>query len=318
MASDAGNESEKVPTDEAGYRQFMLKKIMALQAEHGEAHIQKLLQAEIQAVKKKTAEVLAVDKQLRQQRRNTDKVRAQLLSVQDLQKKAEAVSQTLQYTIKKRSELTKRMVEEMKENREQAIQQTREKVQSFKDSTTERKKLLEESQRENEELKRESEELQESFKKEYEKFQEDLRVMFTPTSELKELQEEADKVNALQDVLRKKEAQHSSCVTGAKMLEQQLVWYAEQFSEFEAVIVDPESVKVIIEKQRVAGEERINEAKKEAEVVKAKRAELEAEIKELRVKFAALNKKLVQVESSKKAAEKKCRQAQEKAKKQHA
>lgn len=301
---------DTAPKDEAAYRAHVLKQLLLLQQEHGEAHVQKALQQEIQMVKKRQAEVLALDKQLRQQRRETDQARMQLHSYQDLKKKGEALCQTLKTTIKKRDELTKAMVEEMKENREKAIESTREQVQSFIDSSEARKKALDETLAENAKLHEEAEALQESFKQEYERFQADLHTMFTPSEEIKALQDAADEVNALQEELKRKETQNSGCVTGAMIMEKQLEWYEEQFKQFEEVLVDPESVKVILEKQRVAGDERLNEGRKELEKVKGKRIALEEELQKLRVDFATLTKKLVKVESDKKAAEKRCRQAQ--------
>lgn len=313
--TESDTSSGGVPTDEKGYRNYLMVQLLAVQQESGEAHIQKLLQTEIQSVKNKRAEVLALEKQAVQQRKDVEASRLQLRHFHDLRKKCENICQALQKTIKSRGEITEKMKNEMKQNREEAIKETRERVQSFKDSTEERRKAVEESQRENEALRLQSEELQESFKAEYEKFQTDLHDMFTPSAELQQLQEEANKVNELQEELKNREREHTGCVTGALMLQQQLKWYDEQFTQFAEVAVDPESVKAILEKQRAAGEERIQEARKEAEKVKQKRLDLEAELKELRVKFAALNKKLIQAESQKKAAEKKCRQAQSKVKK---
>eukprot|EP00796_Vickermania_ingenoplastis_P009188 gene9188-6465_t len=311
MSTTAEKENvANVPRDQIGYRAHTLKKLIALQEELGDGAIQKMLQAEIASVKKRTAEVLALDKQLRQHRRETDSVRSELRRYQDLKQKADTVCQTLQISIKRRDELTRSMKDEMQENREKAIEQTREKVQAFKESSEARRKAVEQAQQENDELRRQCDELQESFKREYDKFQEELQNMFTPSEELKALQSKAQEVDELQELLKKKEQENSACVTGAAMMEQQIQWYEKQFEEFEAISVDPEAVKVIMEKQRASGEQRVNDARKEAESIKKKRVEVEAELQDLRVQFAALQKKLVQAESNKKTAEKNCRQAQ--------
>lgn len=306
---------EKQVLDEASFRAHVLKTIQQEQEEHGEAHIQKQLQTEIQTVKKRMAEALALDKQLRNQRGETDALRRQLLQYQDLKKKGETVCRTLQVTIKRRDDLTKAMSEEMKATREKTITETKEKVLGFRQSSETRKQAVEASQEENKRLRSEVESLQDTFKAECEKFQSEVQTMFAPSPEIQDLQKTANEVNALQEQLKAVETQNSACVAGATVMEGQLAWYCEKVKEFEEIAVDPIAVKIILEKHRVAGEERVAEARSQTESLKQKRTTAESELQELRVKYAALNKKLIEVESNKKAAEKACRAAQNQPKK---
>ncbi|KEG07629.1 hypothetical protein DQ04_09231010 [Trypanosoma grayi] len=287
--------------------------VKALLAEKGEAHVQNMLQSEIQKVKKKESELASVKKKVTVTTKEVDELQMDIRQAVETKAEAERMCKVLQSAMKRRAELTEEAKKKMEEHRLSVQSKVEMNVSDIRAKYDERKQQVQQIMEENSRLREEVAQQKKEFDEAYTSYQESWKERESYVGELMRSYQQVTKEMELLDArlaLVRRERQVAE--EGKKLLQRQLEMYSTQLSGFSDNHTMVEAEKVAAQ-QREEGEARIAQleiSKKEANEL---RLRFDKEAAEWRAACAAARRELQKTEKAKLAAEKQCRMAQEKA-----
>ncbi|KPA86778.1 hypothetical protein ABB37_00845 [Leptomonas pyrrhocoris] len=297
---------------EVALRTVMEAKVQALAKEQGEAAIQNLIQHEIAKTRKLESDLAAVKKKLGAQERVVDDLRAEMRKASAQEEKAKYMCHALQDTAKKREQLTEKISAEMESYRQGVRERVEQNVESILSECAAKRERVEAAEAEVAELEKMVTEKKEVFENSFAEFQDGLKDR---TSQYQELiaayQKAANEVQLLEARLSLMRRERNSVEMNRAGLQQQLEVYDRQFEGFAKSVMTPADVEALAQRQLEQTQLRLGELEKEKVNLHQQRLDMDGELTELRAKHAGLKREVKQLEKTRAAAEKRCRQAQQ-------
>lgn len=302
------------PIDENVYEAHVRAEVATVLAQEGEALIRKLLQEEIAAVKKKESDIASVRKKVALCSREVDDCQDALRKVTALRAKGESICAALQTAMQKRESLTARMTAEMEEHRSSVKSRVEANVADIRAKCEARQAEVNLIQSENAELEAKLRDKKEMFEAAFAQFQLDLQHRTSSFHQLlSSCQASAKDLEDVQSKLALVRRERNVITSNTNILTEQLRVYESQFEAFEKTTMTPEHVLQLSRQQKTQADARISQLEKEKFDNNQLRLKADKEVVELRSRLAALKKAVQQAEKTKTVAERKCRQAQERA-----
>lgn len=297
---------------EAALRSVLEAKVQALAKEHGEAFIQSLLQKEIAKTKKLESDVAAAKKKLGTQERTVDDLRVEVRKVHAQEEKAKYMCHALQDTAKKREQLTEKVNAEMVSYRQGVRERVGQNVQNILDECEKKREKVEAAEVEMTELEKAVNNKKAAFEQSFAEFQDGLKDR---TSQYQELigayQEALKEVQLLEARLSLVRRERNSVEMARSGLQQQLDIYDKQFEGFAKSAMKPEDVEALAQRQHEQAQLRLTELENDKANLHQQRLQHDKDVTDLRARLAALKRDMQQLEKTRAAAEKRCRQAQQ-------
>ncbi|EKF38718.1 hypothetical protein MOQ_001071 [Trypanosoma cruzi marinkellei] len=307
-AVDALRQIQDNQKREAEIRAF----VTALLAEKGESHVQNVLQAEIQKVKKKESELAAIKKKVTATNKEVDELQLDIMMANEAKTKAERLCKVLQAATKRRAMLTEEAKKEMEEHRIGVQQKVENSVQDIRAKCDERKEAVMALMEENNRLREEVGEKKKQFDEAYEAHQADWKAREGYLGELmRSFQEVTMEVELLEGRLAFTRRERQITEEGMVLLRRQLDTYNTQLRDFSEgySVENAEKVTALQREQLEARIAQLEEEKKEANELRLK---FDKELAGWRTALAAAKRELQKAEKARMAAEKQCRVQQEK------
>lgn len=303
----------------AGYEAHLRTEVAALQAEHGEAHLQRLLQQDIAACKKRESELALALGRVKTASEEMRRLQEAIRKTSHAREKTATMCDAIEGTSAKREALTASMAAEMAANRAGYKARIQDRLADIRAGVAEREEKVVVVEAENAELEKALEEHKTKFEAFYNKFQGSLQDR---TSTFEELlggcQQTAQELETVQSRLMLARRERNATEAKTATLEKQLQTYESQFETFASATVKPEDVAALAAKQQEQAHKRIADLEAQKAEANQLRLQFDKETTEMRAKLAALKRELLAAEKAKAAAEKKCRLAQEKSRQKSA
>ena len=288
---------------EAALRTVLGQKVQALAEEQGEAFIQSLIQKEIAKTKKLESDLAAVKKKLGAQERVVDDVRTEVRKTNALEEKAKSMCHALQDTAKKRELLTEKIRAEMESYRQGVRERVGQNVQNILDECEKKRGRVEAAEAEVAELEATVTAKGKAFEQSFAQFKDGLKDRTSHYQALiASYQEAAKEVQLLEVRLAFVRRERNSVEMTRSGLQQQLEVYEKQFEE---------DVEALAQRQYEQALLRLTELEKDKAALHQQRLQMDKEVTDLRARLAALKREMQQLEKTRAAAEKRCRQAQQ-------
>lgn len=304
--------SDELHMAEVALRALLERKVQALAKEHGEAFIQTLIQKEIAKTKKLESEVATTKKKLGLQERVVDDLRAEVRKANGQEEKAKYMCHTLQETAKKREQLTEKVSAEMEAYRQGVRERVGQNVQNILDECEKKRERVEAAEAEMTELEKAVADKKAAFEQSFAQFQDGLQDRTSHYQGLIAAYQEALKeVQMLEARLSLVRRERNSVEMARSGLQQQLDVYDKQFEGFAKSAMKPEDVEALAQRQNEQAQLRLTELEKDKTRLHQQRLQADKDLTDLRAKLAALKRDMQQLEKTRTAAEKRCRQAQQ-------
>ncbi|EPY24560.1 hypothetical protein STCU_03174 [Strigomonas culicis] len=301
------------PADmEKNYEAAMQAKVQSLHTEHGDSHIQKLLQEEIAKVKKMETDLAKLKKKVSAESTVVEDVQAKIRKTNAALKSSEATCHTLQATMKQYKTLTEKLKTETDTQRETLRQRVADSIASLEKGNAEKKKIVEELEAENEQLQKDVSERKVNFEQAYESFKSTISNHDDAFRQMIiECQETASTLEDLEEKRLAVRQERTMLQSNKDSLEQQLALYDTQFSHLVGSTVKRADIEALMKKQKEQEDEKIATLNEEKKKTVQLRIQFDKEAQELRGKLASLRREVQQLERKKIASEKKLRTAQQ-------
>ncbi|RNE96874.1 uncharacterized protein Tco025E_09620 [Trypanosoma conorhini] len=307
-AVDALQRMQKKQRTEAEARAF----VRELLANKGEAHVQSVLQAEIQKVKKKESELATLKKKVAATNKEVDELQSGIRRLIETRAEAERLCKVLQAAMKRRALLTEEAKKDMEEHRISVKQKVEQSVHDIRVKCDERKQKVAEVMAENERLREEVGHKKKQFDEAYESYQSSWKARESYLEELmRTFQQVTREVEALEGQVALTRRERQATEEGVVVLQRQVDTYSTQLRDFSEgySVEDAEAAAAQQREQAEARIARLEAEKKEANELRLK---FDKELAGWRTALATAKRELQKAEKARMAAEKQCRVTQEK------
>ncbi|KAF5222308.1 hypothetical protein C3747_140g65 [Trypanosoma cruzi] len=286
--------------------------VSSLLAEKGESHVQNVLQAEIQKVKKKESELAAIKKKVTATNKEVDELQLDIWRANETKTEAERLCKVLQAATKRRAMLTEEARKEMEEHRIGVQQKVENSVKDIRVNCDERKETVMALMEENNRLREEVEMKKKQFDEAYEAYQAGWKARESYLDELmRGFQQVTREVELLEGRLALTRRERQMTEEGMVLLRRQLDTYNTQLRDFSESYTVEDAEKMAAQ-QREQVEARIAQLEEEKREANELRLKFDKELAGWRTALAAAKRELQKAEKARMAAEKQCRVQQEK------
>ncbi|SCU71933.1 uncharacterized protein TEOVI_000351500 [Trypanosoma equiperdum] len=290
--------------------------VTALLAEKGEVYVQGLLQAEIQRVKKKESEAAAIKKKISAATKLAGELKGDIRRETEAKAEEEHMCKNLQAEMKRRSTLTEEATRRMESRRLTLKKDVETSVRDVREKYDDRKRQAMELVEENKRLTDEVAKMRKEFDEARATYADTCKERETYVESLiRSYREVTREVETLEAKIALVRRERQASEQRKASLEKQLESYNSQFgslSEGQSV----EDAERMAKEQREEAEARIAQLESEKKEASEIRLRLDKETATWRAALAAHKRELPRLEKAKLAAEKRCRQAQERARQQ--